>query len=563
MTSRQPNQSAKSRHHHMTRRSFIGSTAAGSAALLTGGLASLFKESARAATDFPFVEASITQLQAAMAAGQLSARDLVLGYLNRIQQLNPMLHAVIETNPNAIAIAAALDNERKRGHVRGPLHGIPLLVKDNIATLDNMQTTAGSLALYGSSVPGDAPLIKKLRAAGAIILGKSNLGEWANFRGFDNVYPLAVGWSARGGDTKNAYDLSYTSWGSSSGSGAAAAASLCAAAVGTETDGSITGPSAVENIFGLKPTLGLISQDGIVPISHQQDTAGPMARSVTDVAILLGVMQTPFGDVEGQTLPSDYTQFLQRGSLQGKRIGRDVRFFDYSYFGSGIPGDEQTVAFAQNALAVMERLGATIVDTDTGDVFAYTDDEFTALLFEFKAQIAEYLQTLSHTSLRTLADLIAFDNAHCVQELVYYGQEIFELAEATSGNLTDPDYVAARNHATTTARAGIDDAMARDDLDAIVAPHLTNSTGPAVAGYPNFSMPVGIRSSGRPAGMLMYASFLDEPQLLAMAYDLEQELQARQQPQFLGSIIPIPNAGLCTQPHQPQGQAHLPHGRIF
>ncbi|HEV8256917.1 MAG TPA: amidase family protein [Casimicrobiaceae bacterium] len=562
MTPRQRNQSAKTGLPHMTRRSFIGTTAAGGAALLTGGLASLFKESASAGTDFPFVEANITQLQAAMAAGQLSARELVLGYLNRIQQLNPTLHAVIETNPNALAIAVGLDNERKRGHVRGPLHGIPLLVKDNIATLDNMQTTAGSLALYGSSVPADAPLIQKLRAAGAIILGKSNLGEWANFRGFDFAYPLAVGWSARGGDTKNPYDLSYTSWGSSSGSGAAAAASLCAAAVGTETDGSITGPSAVENIFGLKPTLGLISQDGIVPISHQQDTAGPMARSVTDVAILLGIMQTPFGAVEGQPLPSDYTQFLQRGSLQGKRIGRDVRFFDYSYYGSGIPGDEETVAFAENALAVMASLGATIVDTDTGDVFAYTDDEFTALLFEFKTQIAEYLQTLSHTNLRTLADLIAFDNAHCVQELVYYGQEIFELAELL-GDLNDPTYIAARNHAMTAARAGIDDAMLRDDLDAIVAPHLTNSTGPAVAGYPNFSMPVGIRSSGRPAGMLMYSTFLDEPKLIAMAYDLEQALQARQQPQFLGSIIPIPNAGLCTQPHQPQGQAHLPHGRIF
>src|ERR1043166_6348229 len=249
-----------------------------------------------------------------MAAGPLSARDLVQGYLNRIQQLNPTLHAVIETNPNAIAIAAGLDNERRSGHVRGPLHGIPLLVKDNIATLDNMQTTAGSLALYGSNVPADAPLIQKLRAAGAIILGKSNLGEWANFRGFDNVYPLAVGWSARGGDTKNAYDLSYTSWGSSSGSGNGAAANLCAAAVGTETDGSITGPSAVENIVGLKPTLGLVSQHGIIPIAHQQDTAGPMARSVTDIAILLGALQSPFGDVIGHQIPSDYTQFLQRGS---------------------------------------------------------------------------------------------------------------------------------------------------------------------------------------------------------------------------------------------------------
>src|SRR5215467_3175041 len=557
-----PNDRNNSDQARITRRNFLATTAAGSAALLTSRLSSLFEVDAVAGSSFQFVEASISQLQAAMAAGQLTARELVIGYLNRIQQLNPTLHAVIETNPNAVSIAAGLDNERSAGHVRGPLHGIPLLVKDNIATLDNMQTTAGSLALYGSMVPDDAPLIQRLRAAGAIILGKSNLGEWANFRGSDVVYPLAVGWSARGGDTKNAYDLSYTSWGSSSGSGAAAAASLCAAAVGTETDGSITGPSAVENIFGLKPTLGLISQEGIVPISHQQDTAGPMARSVTDVAILLSVMQTPFGAVAGQPLPSDYTQFLLPGSLQGKRIGRDTRFFDYSYYGSGIPGDEETVAFAENALAVMKSLGATIVDTDTGDVFAYTNDEFTALLFEFKTQIARYLQTLTHTNLRTLADLIAFNNAHCVQELVYYGQEVFEAAEPL-GDLTDPAYMAARSHATGTAQAGIDGALARDNLDAIVAPHLTNSTGPAVAGYPNFSMPVGIRSSGRPAGMLMYSTLLHEPQLIAMAYDLEQTLQPRQQPQRRGSIIPIPNAGLCSKPHQSQGKEHLPHGRIF
>jgi len=554
MTSREPNESPKIDNHHISRRSFLGTTAAGSAALLTGGFAALFKDSVLAGSSFQFVEATIPQLQAAMTNGQLTAHDLVAGYLNRIQQLNPTLHAVIETNANAIAIANSLDNERKAGHVRGPLHGIPLLVKDNIATADGMQTTAGSLAIYGSQVPADAPLIQKLRTAGAIILGKSNLGEWANFRGFDNVYPLAVGWSARGGDTKNAYDLSYTSWGSSSGSGAGAAANLCAAAVGTETDGSITGPSAVENIFGLKPTLGLISQDGIIPISHQQDSAGPMARSVSDVAILLGIMQSP---------QTDYTPLLQRGALKGKRIGRDVRYFDYSYYGSGIPGDEETVNFANHALDVMKSLGAKIVDTDTGDVFAYTDDEFTALLYEFRAQIADYLQTLSKTSMRTLADLIAFNNAHCPQELVYYGQEIFEIADQLPGYPNDPTYVAARNHATGAARAGIDGAMSRDHLDAIVAPHLTNSTGPAVAGYPNFSMPVGIRSSGRPAGMLMYSTAFREAQLIAMAYDLEQALHARQQPQFLGAIQPIPNAGLCTQPHQPQGKQHLPHGRIF
>src|SRR5437763_2334607 len=538
----------------ITRRKFIGTTALSSAALLSGGLTSLAQRSTLAVGDFDFVEKSIPELQDAMASGQLTSKRLVMGYLNRIQSLNPLLNSVIETNPNAISIAQHLDNERRRGHVRGPLHGIPVLVKDNIATDDNMQTTAGSLALLRSHVPADAVIIQRLREAGAVILGKANLGEWANFRDDEaETYPLAVGWSARGGSTNNAYDLSYTSWGSSSGSGAGAAANLCAAAVGTETDGSITGPSAVENIFGLKPTLGLISQDRIVPISHQQDTAGPMARTVTDVAILLGIMQSP---------QTDYTPLLQRGALQGKRIGRDMRFFDYTYFGSGIPGDEETVNFANHALDVMAGLGATIVDTDTGDVFAYTGDEFTALLYEFRAQIADYLQTLTHTNMRTLADLIAFNNAHCPQELVYYDQDVFLLAEQFVGYPNDPNYIAARSNATNTARAGIDGAIARDHLDAIVAPHLTNSTGPAVAGYPNFSMPVGIRSSGRPAGMLMYSTAFHEAQLIAMAYDLEQELQPRRQPMFVGAITPIPNGGFCSG-HQPQGKAHLPHGRFF
>src|SRR6266403_2454815 len=311
-------------NRHITRRSFLGTTAAGSAVLLTGGLATLFESAASAADGFPFVEATIPQLQAAMASGELSSRELTIGYLQRIQSFNPTLHAVIEVNPNAVSIASGLDNERRKGMVRGPLHGIPVLVKDNIATSDNMQTTAGSLALVNSKVPGDSVVTAQLRAAGAVILGKGHLGEWANFRGNINVFPLAVGWSARGGNTINPYVLSYTSWGSSSGSAAGAAANLCAAAIGTETDGSITGPSAVENCVGLKPTLGLVSQDGIIPISHQQDTAGPMARSVTDVAILLGIMQSP---------QTDYTPLLQRGALRGKRIGRDKRFFVYSYYG--------------------------------------------------------------------------------------------------------------------------------------------------------------------------------------------------------------------------------------
>src|SRR5213596_3488424 len=442
--------------HTITRRRFLGTTALSSAALMSGGLMSLLRQAASSAAGFDFIEATIPQLQAAMASGALTSAGLTMGYIKRIQSLNPTLHAVIEVNPNAVAIATALDNERRAGNVRGPLHGIPLLVKDNIATDDQMQTTAGSLAIYGNHVPGDAVITQQLRAAGAIILGKSNLGEWANFRDDEaETYPLAVGWSARGGSTNNAYDLSYTSWGSSSGSANGAAANLCAAAIGTETDGSITGPSAVENIVGLKPTLGLVSQDGIIPIAHEQDTAGPMARSVTDVAILLGVLQSPWGDVIGHQLPSDYTQFLDPNALDGAVIGRDVRFFDYSYYGSGIPGDELTVAFAENALTVMERLGATVVDVDTGDVFAYNGDEFTALLYEFRAQIADYLATLTHTDMHTLADLIAFNDAHCRQEMPYYDQDVFLLAEQFPGYPNDPAYIAARTHARTTAGSGI------------------------------------------------------------------------------------------------------------
>lgn len=561
----------------LTRRKFLGTAALGGAALLSGGLSSLVSRSVSAAGNFQFLEATIPELQDAMASGQLTSARLVRDYLDRIYSLNPLLHSVIETNPVAVCIAQQLDEERRNGQVRGPLHGIPVLVKDNIATESEvcngneqmMQTTAGSLALVGSVVPGDAVIIRQLRNAGAVILGKTNLGEWANFRGSDTAYPLAVGWSARGGNTINPYNLSYTSWGSSAGSANGVAANLCSVAVGTETDGSITGPSAVENIVGLKPTLGLVSQQGIIPISHQQDTAGPMGRSVTDVAILLNVLKSPFGRVVGQPLPADYTQFLRRGALQGARIGRDVRYFDYNYYGSGIPGDQSSVGFAEHALDVMAELGATIVDCDTGDVFAYTDDEFTALLYEFKAQIAQYLATLTNTNMRTLADLINFNTVHCRQELVYYGQDVFEAAELTNGYPTNPLYVHARMRAQFLARRGIDNALASHNLDAIVAPHLTNSTGPAVAGYPNLSLPVGIRPpSGKPVGMLMYSTFLREPKLIGFGYDLEQRMQVRAQPRFLGSVIPVPNADLCDNRAERgqvfTGTANMPaHGRVW
>src|SRR6266446_3088140 len=323
----------------VSRREFIGTTVAGSAALLTGGLASLVPRATRAATSGSFLEASIPDLQALMNSGALTSAQLTTNYLNQIASLNPLLHAVIETNPDALSIAKSRDTERHSGHLRGPLHGIPILVKDNLATADKMQTTAGSLALVGSTVPADSVVVNRLRAAGAVILGKANLSEWANFRG--NA-PFN-GWSARGGAlngggpakgfTRDPYLLSFDPCGSSSGSGAASAANLCATAVGTETDGSVVCPSGNNLVFGLKPTVGLVSQDGIIPIAHSQDTAGPMCRSVTDVAIMLGVMQSPFGPVSGQSVPSDYTQFLNLGSLQGARIGIDSRYFSHEFGG--------------------------------------------------------------------------------------------------------------------------------------------------------------------------------------------------------------------------------------
>ena len=331
----------------VSRRTFLGAGLASGAALLTGGVPAI-ASTVRAATGAePWIEANIPQLRALMASGQLSSRELTLGYLDRIRDLNPTLGAVIETNPTAVATAARLDTELKRGLIRGPLHGIPILLKDNIATDDNMQTTAGSLALVNSRVPADAPIVAKLRDAGAVILGKANLSEWANFRGFAPFN----GWSARGGFTRDPYLLSFDPCGSSSGSGVAPAANLCAAAVGTETDGSIVCPAGEQpgrrpQADARSPVAGRASSRS----RHSQDTAGPMCRTVTDVAILLGVMQSPFGPVLGHTVPANYTQFLQRGALKGKRIGVDQRYFTEDY-----GGEPDSSRCAMQGIAAMEQ----------------------------------------------------------------------------------------------------------------------------------------------------------------------------------------------------------------
>lgn len=498
-----------------------------------------------------------------MASRRLTSAELTEAYLRRIERLDPLLHAVIETNPEALDIAARRDRERRAGRVRGPLHGIPILVKDNIATNDAMGTTAGSLALVGSRVPRDARIVARLRAAGAVILGKANLSEWANFRG---VVPPAIrergfhlnGWSARGGFTRNPYDLGRDPCGSSSGSAVAPAANLCAVAIGTETDGSIVCPAAHNAIVGLKPTVGLVAQDGIVPISHSQDTAGPMGRTVTDVAITLDALRSPFGAVARRRLPRTYRASLRRGALRGARIGVDRRLFSGAK--SADPGLN---GVAERAFGVMASLGATLVDPiEAPDTRSIVEAELTVLLTEFKVDIAAYLADLRHTSMRTLADLIAFNDAHCEEELRFFGQELFDVAEATTG-LDDPAYRDARALCLEATRTrGIDRVMAESRLDAIVAPAYVDSSAPAVSGYPNISVPTGVTDDGRPGGVWLYAGSLAEPTLLAFAFDLEQELGPRPRPGFGGTLPALPpDAGLCATPIASRPRAtrsHLP-----
>lgn len=488
------------------------------------------------------MEADLRTLQRMLRSRQLSSVELTQGYLDRIARLNPVLGAVIETNPDALAIAARRDRERRSGHHRGPLHGIPILVKDNIATKDRMQTTAGSLALLGSVVPADAPLVAQLRKAGAIILGKANLSEWANFRGGSADFPPISGWSARGGFTRNPYHLELDPTGSSSGSAVGVAASLCAVAVGTETDGSILTPSGEQSLVGIKPTLGLISGRGIIPIAHSQDTAGPMTRTVADAAILLDALRVPGKRVMGRRVPETYTHALDRG-LRGVRLAYDRRYVD-GFLG---PGDDEQLAILDAAIAELRAHGAIVTDVTSRDPFAVDefgrvpwDDEFTVLLFEFKVQVAEYLATLGNTSMRTLADLIQFNLDHCDEELVWFGQEVFEAAEATSGDLTDPEYLAAHRTNQAFGRGAIDDVLAQG-FDAVLMPTFSFGTSPAATGgYPSMAVPIGYNSAGRPVGFWLAASFLQEATLIRVAHGIEQVASDRVAPTLAGTVPPDP-----------------------
>ena len=462
-----------------------------------------------------------------------TSRSITERYLARIAAIDrqgPTLRAVLELNPDALAIADALDRERKARGARGPLHGIPVLIKDNIDTADRMTTTAGSLALEGSTPPQDSAVAQRLRAAGAVILGKTNLSEWANLRSTHS----SSGWSGRGGQTRCPYALDRNPSGSSSGSAAAVAANLCALAVGTETDGSIVSPAATNGIVGIKPTLGLIGGAGIVPIAHSQDTAGPMARTVTDAAILLGALSAT---------PTDYTPYLDPLGLRGARIGVARKFFGYN---------REVDRLMEECLAEMKRQGAEIVDpADLPSHGKYGDSETEVLLYEFKADLNAYLAGLkTNVRARTLKDIIAFNEFTRSKEMPYFGQELMIQAEA-KGPLTDKAYLdaLARNRRLSRAE-GIDAVMAEHRLDAIFAPaggpawliDLVDgdhdiggsSTPAAVAGYPNIALPAGF-VRGLPVGVSFFGAAFSEGKLLKIAYGFEQAMHARRVPKFLSS----------------------------
>jgi amidase len=484
----------------------------------------------RAPPDFDLEELTVAQLQDAMRAGRHTARSICAAYLARIADLDPKLHAVIETNPEAPAIADRLDAERKAGRVRGPLHGIPVLVKDNIATGDKMMTTAGSLALDGVTAPRDAPLVARLRAAGAVILGKTNLSEWANIRGNQS----SSGWSARGGQCANPYALDRNPCGSSSGTGAAIAANLAAVGIGTETDGSIVCPSSACSLVGVKPTVGLIEGAGIIPIAHSQDTAGPMTRTVADAATLLGVLAG-----------RDYSASLDPNGLRGARIGVGrKKVFGYS------PEADRLV---ESAIDVLRRQGAVIVDpADIPHLGDYDDSELTVLLYELKADLASYLATWApNARVKTLADVIAFNEANKDREMPYFGQELFLQAQE-KGPLTDQAYRDALAKDQRLSRTeGLDVVFAQQNLDVIVAPtgsppwptDLVNgdhflgasSTAAAVSGYASVTVPVGY-SFGLPVGMSFIGKANSEATLLKLAYAYEQAAKPRKPPRFLASV---------------------------
>jgi amidase len=540
----------------MDRRQFLHHTVVGTTALATGASAHaqtpMAQEpprvsSAPLAVGDEVAERDDDDLRRALESGQLTARALTQAYLRRIDAIDrqgPALNSVIELNPDALDIAERLDIERKAGKVRGPLHGIPVLIKDNIDTADRMKTTAGSLALVDAKPLRDAGLVTRLREAGVVILGKTNLSEWANFRSEHST----SGWSGRGGLTRNPYALDRNGCGSSTGSGVAAAASLCAIAVGTETDGSIICPSSRCGLVGIKPTVGLVSRSGIIPISSTQDTAGPMARTVADAAALLQAMAGPDprdAATKAQQRAKDYREFVQPGALQGKRIGIMRNFFGF---------DARVDALMEEAITALEGAGAVIVDKanlPTRGQFGAA--EYELMLFEFKAGVEAYLASLGPKApMKTLKDLIAFNEAHAKEEMPYFGQDIFIAAQA-KGPLTDKAYLAAKAKAARLSRTeGLDKLFALKKVDAVLSPSggpawltdLVNgdygtggSSGPAaVSGYPSITVPAGL-VRGLPVGVSFTGPAWSEGTLIGIAHDYEQRTKLRRAPQYTASAL--------------------------
>lgn len=498
-----------------------------------------------AATDSDAIlEAGVHTQQDAMRAGTLTAQSLAARYLARIEAVDragPRLRSVIETNPDALAIAAERDRERKAGKVRGPLHGIPVLLKDNIATADRMSTTAGSLALDGVRAQKDAHIVTLLRAAGAVILGKTNLSEWANMRSTRS----SSGWSGRGGQTRNPYALDRNTSGSSSGSGAAMAASLATLAVGTETDGSIVSPSSSCGIVGFKPTLGLVSRSGIIPIAHSQDTAGPMTRSVADAALLLAALSgaDPQDAATSDARVADYAAALRPDGLRGKRLGvaRD-------YFGR----NELVDAVIEKELALLAAQGAVLVDVEVPNTDKYDATELAVLLHEFRPDLEAWLAAYApHAPVKTMADIIAFNLRHAEREMPHFGQEHLIAAQAKPG-LAAPEYKEAlANNLRYSREEGIDRVMREHKLDALVAPTggpawMTDyingdhyggsfSSPAAVAGYPHITVPAGF-VRGLPVGLSFVGGAWSEAALLGMAYAYEQASRRRRAPTYAATL---------------------------
>ena len=496
-------------------------------------------------------ERTMAQLQQQMADGEMTAQSLLTMYLERIEQLDrqgPELRSIIELNPDAMSIAAELDRERRERGPRGPLHGVPMLLKDNIDTADKMTTTAGSLALEGSHPLQDAFVTQRLRAAGAIFVGKANLSEWANFRSSHS----SSGWSGRGGQGKNPFVLDRSPCGSSSGSGQSVSANLIAAAIGTETDGSIVCPSSTNGIVGIKPTVGLVSRAGIIPISHSQDTAGPMTRTVADAAAVLGAIagvdpRDPMTTASAGKSFADYTQFLDKDGLRGARIGivREV-YFGYS---------RETDAIVEQSIQVLRDLGAVIVDPaniPTAEEMKSSDHEFQVMLYEIKADLKAYFDTLGPSApLHSLEDLIAFNEKHADREMKYFGQESLLKAQE-KGPLTEQAYLDALAASRGMARErGIDAVMNQRNLDALIAAtgapswpiDLVNgdhyigssSTPAAMAGYPLISVPAGY-AFGLPVGLTFMGRAYSEPTLIRLAYAFEQATNVRRAPSFLPTL---------------------------